>query len=455
MDQKENYPFESENAKSTTQGEGFQLKYYISITALFVLLAVLITFIVTYAVLTAQHQEETDKLKQEHLAQLDSIGEFKTIAELYNSLPEEVRNFEMYKKLAYIDYFYRTSYAGEIDEEQLVYMIASGYILGTGDTYGNYYSADELDAVLDDSQGNSVGIGVYVTYKPDIQGICISYVMKDGPANKIGLLPGDVVTHVEGESVAELGYYVAIDKIKGEENTPVKLTYVRDGISHDVSIIRQKITVESVIYKKHETDPTVGVIRIIEFNNSTPAQFEKAVEMAIKVDGCKSLVYDLRGNPGGTLTSVVEMLDFLLPSGTLVTVRYADNTTQTHSSDDKGNEFEALYGKDIKMAVLTNGYTASAAELFTCALKDYKKAVIVGEKTYGKGCGQNIIPLPDGTGLAFTTFLYDPPKSANYNGVGIVPDKEQALSEEASKKNIFELKHDEDDQLKAALDALK
>ena len=111
--------------------------------------------------------------------------------------------------------------------------------------------------------------------------------------------------------------------------------------------------------------------------------------------------------------------------------------------------------RNIKMAVLTNGYTASAAELFTCALKDYKKAVIVGEKTYGKGCGQSVIPLPDGTGLSFTTFLYDPPVSENYNGVGITPDVEKELSEEASKKNIFELQFSEDDQLKAALEALK
>ena len=107
------------------------------------------------------------------------------------------------------------------------------------------------------------------------------------------------------------------------------------------------------------------------------------------------------------------------------------------------------------MAVLTNGYTASAAELFTCALKDYGVAKIVGEKTFGKGCGQNVIPLKDGAGLIFTTFLYDPPVSKNYNGVGIVPDVVEHLSEEALKKNLFELSHSEDDQLKAALEALK
>jgi carboxyl-terminal processing protease len=279
--------------------------------------------------------------------------------------------------------------------------------------------------------------------------------MKDGPANQAGLLPGDVVTHVEGESVASLGYYVAIDKIKGTEGTEVTITYERNGKSSIVTLVREKITVESVIYTRHETEKDVGIIRIIEFNNSTPQQFKNAINQAIKVDGCKSLVYDLRGNPGGTLTSVVEMLDFLLPSGTIVTVRYADGTEQKHYSDNSGEEFISLYGSNIKMAVLTNGYTASAAELFTCALKDYELATVVGEKTFGKGCGQSVVPLSDGSGLAFTTFLYDPPVSENYNGKGIIPNIEKKLSEEAAGKNLFDLAHSEDDQLKAAVEALK
>ncbi|MBE6674217.1 MAG: S41 family peptidase [Ruminococcaceae bacterium] len=454
MDLRENYPINNEPDKGHG-GEGFKLRNYIAITALLIALAVLLTFIVTYTVLTVRYEEEKTHLDLQYKEKLDAIGEFKSIAELYNALPEEMRNIEIYKKLAYIDYYYRTNYAGEINEDDLVYMIANGYIIGAGDEYGGYYTADEFDTIMNDSEGNSVGIGVYVTSDTNGGIIRVSYVMKDGPANKAGLLPGDIITHVEGQSISELGYYVAIDHIKGEPGTPVKITYMRDGESYEISIIREEITVESVIYSKHETEKDVGIIRIIEFNNSTPAQFKEAVKQAITVDGCKKLVYDLRGNPGGTLTSVIDMLDFLLPSGTVVTVRYADGTKQIYSSDESGEEFEKLYGTDIKMAVLTNGYTASAAELFTCALKDYKKAIIVGENTFGKGCGQSVIPLPDGTGLSFTTFLYDPPVSENYNGEGIEPDVKQELSEEASKKNIFELAPSEDDQLKAALEALK
>ena len=456
MDFKENY--QAGNNEPILQKEEKQaksLKSYIAITVLVAVWAALLTFIITYIVLQSNYEKEKDLIKEQYTQKIDAVGEFNSIIELYNALPEEARNIDMYKKLAYIDYYYRTMYAGEINNDDLVYLIAKAYVLGAGDKFGNYYSADEFKTVMSDTQGDSVGIGVYVTSDANADTIKISYVMKDGPANRAGLLPGDIVTHVEGESVSDLGYYVAVDKIKGQEGTEVTITYVRDGEICDITLVREKITVESVIYTKHETEKDVGIIRIIEFNNSTPAQFKNAIKQAVSTDKCKSLVFDLRGNPGGTLTSVLEMLDFLLPSGTIATVRYADGTEQKYLSDEAGEEFSALYSDDVKMAVLTNGYTASAAELFTCALKDYEKAIVVGEKTYGKGCGQSVIPLPDGCGLAFTTFLYDPPKSANYNGVGITPNIEKELSEEASSKNLFDLSHNEDDQLKAAVEALK
>ena len=440
---------------ASERAEPWEKKYVISICSLLVALSVLLTFVITYVILSIKYDEEFDILEENYEAELDSIGEFRSIIELYNSLPKELRNIETYKKLAYIDCYYRTNYVGKIDEEALVYMVANGYIMGVGDDYGGYYTADEFQTVIGGVEGNAVGIGVYVTADLETDGIRISYVMKDGPANQGGLLPGDIVTHVDGKSVTEVGYYAAIDMMKGEEGTSVKLVILRDGEYFEKTLIRATINVESVIYEKCETEKDVGIIHIVEFNNTTTNQFIEAVKKAIELDGCKSLVFDLRGNPGGTLSSVVGILDFMLPEGLIITQRYANGEKTEYTSDSEGLEFEALYGKDFKLAVLVNGATASAAELFTCALKDYGKAVIVGTQTYGKGCGQNVIPMYDGSGIVFTTFLYDPPKSENYNGVGITPDVVRELSEAASKKNIFDLKHDEDDQLKAALEALK
>ena len=429
---------------------------YIVFSILCVLLAVLLTFIITYVVLTTQHAEEMKELEADYQEELDRIGEFRTIAELYNALPKELQNIEMYKKLAYLDYYYRTMYAGEIDEEGLIYGLCNGYIIGAGDSFGGYYTADEFSALMTDTEGSSVGIGVYVTTDSTGENIRISSVIQNGPAHIGGMLPEDIITHIDGKSISELGgYYGALSAIRGEAGTQVRVGFLRDGVQMEATLVRAVVTVESVIYTPHETQSGVGVIRITEFNNQTDEQFIAAVKKAVGEDGCTSLVFDLRNNTGGTLSSVITMLDFMLPQGKIATVRYLDGTSTTYSSDEKGEEFEALFGTDIKMAVLTNGYTASASELFACALKDYEKAVIVGTKTFGKGCGQSVVPMTDGAGILITAFFYDPPKSENYNGVGIFPDVEAKLSEEVSDKNIFDLAHHEDDQLKAALEALK
>ena len=439
-------------ASSPSQGVsvGFDKKTAVTITALLVVLAILLTFIITFAVLDGQYQAAYD-------AQLDKLGQFREIIDMYQELPEEGSlNRDLYEKLLYIDYMYRTFYVGEIDEEELIYTVLNGYIAGAGDQYGTYYTADGFSTAMGEAQGNSVGIGIYVSIDEATGGVKILYVMKDGPANKAGLIAGDVITHVNGESVNDLGYYRAIDMVKGESGTNVILTILRDGKSSDYTLTRANVEAESIIYSKHQNDPTVGVIRIIDFNNSMPQQFYDAVEELIN-GGCKSLVFDLRNNPGGTLTSVLEILDYLLPKGTLVSIKYAQGgETDVYASDESGLEFNDLYGEmNIKMAVLVNGNTASAAELFTCALKDYERAIIVGEKTYGKGCGQTVTELPDKDGLAITTFYYDPPKSKNYNGIGIEPNIVEPLNEEAASKNIFELEHSEDNQLSKALEALK
>lgn len=443
MNSSENYlVIGAEPKKSST----IDKKSYIAITVLLIVLAVLLTFIITYACLDGA-------LRSQYEEYMETVGEFKTIVELYNSLPEEMRNFEMYEKLAYIDAIYRTNYMGEIDEEKLVYALLNGYIVGAGDQFGAYYTADGFSDMMGENEGNTVGIGVYVAIE-DTGYIKILYVMSNGPAYEAGLLPGDIITHIDGQSVLELGYYNAIDLVKGDAGTEVELTVLRKTETVNVKVKRAEVETESIIYSKHQEDETVGVIRIIDFNNGTPEQFINAINELMN-DGCKSLVFDLRNNPGGTLSSVVEMLDFLLPKGDVVKIRYSDGYIEKYSSDEKGEEFIKLYGSDVKMAVLVNGNTASAAELFTCALKDYGVATVVGETTFGKGCGQNVLQLPHGDGLAITTFLYDPPSSPNYNGVGIEPDVKVELSDEAANKNIFELKHSEDNQLNKALEAIK
>lgn len=416
-------------------------------------LTAIITFETTFLALTSVNNREKAELAEEYKQLLEDkeegYGDFKSVLELYNALPEGERNPELYYKLAMIDYYYRHVYANKIDEDKLIYGILNGYVAGAEDRYGEYYTADDFKTLTQENEGNTVGIGVYVNYSEEYHAIKILSVMKDSPAAKAGIKVGDLVIAVDGESVGELGYYVVLDKVKGEEGTDVQLTILRDGEEIKVTATRRKVETETIFYHQYEYDKTVGVIRIVEFNNAVPEQFKNAIEDLIS-KGVTSLVFDVRSNPGGTLDSVVQMLDYLLPEGDLVYVTDANGKVlRTHKSD-------ASYLKGIdSMSVLVNENTASAAELFACALRDYGKAILVGTKTYGKGSMQTIYMLPDGTGLRLTTNKYNPPKTENYDGVGLTPDIDVKLSEALYGKSFFEYTDSEDNQLQSAYNGMK
>ena len=344
--------------------------------------------------------------------------------------------------------YYRENYvrADELDNEKLLYYVANGYIAGAGDMHGEFYTADDFQLIINSTQGETVGIGIYVNMDTDTRCIKILTVMKDSPAQEAGLKAGDIIIEVDGQSVTDVGYYTAIDLVGGKENTEVEITVLRGSEKITVTATRKKFDTETVYYHRYELDDTIGVIRILEFNETMPKQFKDAMNTLIS-DGCKSVVFDMRGNTGGTLDSVVEVLDYLLPKGDIVYVTDKNgNVIQKYTSD--------VSCIDIPMAVLTDGYTASAAELFSCALRDYNKAKLVGTQSYGKGSMQTVFMMQDGTGLRFTTYLYSPPKSPNYDGIGLTPDIIVEPNEELLEKNYFEITDHEDNQLQSACDYL-
>ncbi|MBQ7907183.1 MAG: S41 family peptidase [Clostridia bacterium] len=417
-------------------------------------IAVAVAISMTIGIMMLVFNFEKAELEKEFQKDLESAyegaEELSSIIEYYNTLPEEQRNYDMYLKLCELEKWYRTYYvkADEMDNDTITHMVANGFIAGVGDKHGEYYTVDDFYALTSQTQGNTVGIGVYVRLDPETQCIKVLTVMKDSPALEAGVMAGDLIVKVDGQSVTELGYYEAINRVAGKEGTNVELTIQRAGNELTLVATRRKVETETVYYHKYESDPTVGVVRVIEFNESTTEQFKTAVNTLLNDEGCTSLVFDMRSNPGGTLNSVTQMLDFLLPKGDVVYVTNKDGVVLEKYVSDA----ECI---DVPMAVLTDGNTASAAELFTCALRDYDKAVVVGTTTYGKGSVQSLIELEDGTGLRFTTYLYSPPKSENYDGVGIVPDVEVELDESLLNKNYFEITDAEDNQLRAAVDALK
>ncbi|MBQ0101282.1 MAG: PDZ domain-containing protein, partial [Firmicutes bacterium] len=309
-----------------------------------------------------------------------------TVTEKHNAaLNEIISSYGFFDKLRSVDATVRQNYNGEIDEEELQRGLINGYLSGLGDKYYAYMTADEYNTYMNEENGNSVGIGITVIYDNESGNLEVISVIENSPAMNAGLEPGDVITGVDGEDIAPLGYYGAVAKVKGEIGSTVDITFRRGNDVRTVKCTRGEIATESISYHVYSADPTVGVIRISEFNSTTPAQFKKAAEMLL-VKGCTDFIFDLRNNGGGELNSIVSTLDYILPEGPIVHIFFADEREQ-HPTSDAAH----LQGR---FAVLVNENTASAAELFASAIKDYAakgmiKAKLVGTVTYGKGVLQS------------------------------------------------------------------
>ncbi len=342
------------------------------------------------------------------------------------------------EKLAEIEDLIGQYYLFDVDEEAAANAAAAGYA-GTLDQYSRYRDIEEYAAFQEHNNGDLCGIGVTVAqYRSDA--LSVLYLLDDSPAEGI-LLPGDEIVAVEGERVETLGYTETVARIKGAEGTLVNLTIRREGKEQEVSVLRADVVNDGI----HAlTIGDIGYVRISAFNNMTPDAFKEAVDQLQQ--SVSGLIFDLRGNGGGLLSSVTEMLDFLLPEGDLV------------SKTDKDGKTTVMYTSDascvsLPTAVLVNGSTASAAELFACDLQEYGAAIVVGTTTYGKGVMQTTYSLSDGSALTLTTDYYNPSSGKNYNGVGVVPDIVREMSDE-EQKDFVHFDPDHDPQLKAAIDAL-
>jgi len=423
-----------------------QKKISIGATVVAVLLCCLVTFQVTYLALynhfEAKYLDDVSYPDSGFQNENNETAEGGASDEFIDRLAT---------KIAEVDSIFRALYLGELDDDALIDAAVAGYVAGTGDDFGAYYNAAQFQEFTSDLEGEVAGIGVNVIYNAEYDVIEILSVVPDSPALEAGVMPGDLIITAgeDRESVSELGYYPAINKLRGEVGTVAVFQVVR-GENYEQTIdfaIERAIVKEiTVMYRVYDLDDSVGVIKVSGFDAQTPVQFVEAVE-DLQKQGCTKLVVDLRYNPGGELSSIVTTLDYILPAGPIVRI-----------FDGSGNEVQAYHSEstelNMPMAVLVNGSTASAAELFTSAVRDYNKAVIVGTTTYGKGCMQTTIPLSDNSAVSVTYRMYNPPFSANYHGVGIVPDVEVELDEALLGKNIYKITDEEDNQLAAAVAAL-
>ncbi len=354
---------------------------------------------------------------------------------IFNQKISEVdRLAEKYQRLEQLDAEVRNYYYTDIDENEIMNGILKGYVNGLGDPYSEYLTPEELSADHTENAGQYVGIGITVTQNEN-QEIEIIEVFDGGGAQDCGILPGDVILQVE-DILASENYDGALDAITGEEGTSVKLTLRRpDQTEFTVSVERRKVDENTIYYEMLENG--MGYIRIKKFRTVTVKQFQDALSN-LRTDGAKGFIFDVRNNGGGMLDALEKILDPLLPEGDIA-----------FSYDKNGNASPILQSDSeqlqLPFVVLTNQNTASAAELFACSLRDYADAILVGEKTFGKGIMQSTFSLSDGGGLTITTATYATGETECYHGIGITPD---VLS-------IYDPQSDTDSQLEDAKDALR
>lgn len=360
---------------------------------------------------------------------------------------EESGDYNVYADLMVFNELYKlieTRYAGEFDPDEAMQAALEQYVASLKDPYSVYMTNDQADSFIDGDFGKKVGIGVRIYRMSDMAGMYVYQVLEGSPAKKHGVMVGDIIIGVDGTEVTDENYNAMVDSVSGEEGTTVNLKVLRGEKTLELPVVRGSFIASSIDYKMLESAENVGYVRILSLASDTADSFRDAVK-ALEKQGAESYIFDVRNNSGGYLSSIIDVLDMLLPKGPIV--RYNDASgKETADYSDAATIIKA------PMAVLINGASASAAELFSAALKDYKLAVLVGETTFGKGVMQTLFTLPNGDTLKLTTSTYSPPFSENYNGIGVIPDIEVSLPED---KQYYMLSEKEDSQLQAAISALE
>ena len=318
----------------------------------------------------------------------------------------------------YMDYYYYKS--SEITQEEKETGIYKGLFESLGDVYSCYYTPEEYKVLTEQTQGVYYGIGAYVSQDVETGACAVSGVIKNSPAEAAGLMEGDIISKVDGEDMSGLELDEVVTYIRGEEGTSVTLTLIRNGETIEVELTREKVDTPTV--ESEMLDDGIGYLQITEFDDVTVNQFTENFE-ELKGQGMKGLIIDLRGNPGGSVTSVCAVAEQLLPKGLIFYMEDKDGNKTEYKCE--GADF------DLPMVVLVNEYSASAAEILSGAIKDSGIGKLVGKTTFGKGIVQDVIPLQDGSAIKLTVANYYTRGGNDIHLKGIEPDIEVELDTDA------------------------
>lgn len=348
-----------------------------------------------------------------------------------------------YPKLVELAEVIDTRYIGEYNPDDISEAAADAMVTATGDRWSYYVSADDLQAHVMAAANKYVGVGITVS-KKDGEYIKVEGVEAGGSAADSGIMPGDMITAVDGTDILDMTLSDVKGLITGEEGTTVELTVRTGEEDRSVTLTRKAIKIESVTYRMIGD---TGYVKIANFYENTAQDFTDAVDALVQ-QGAKGLVFDVRYNGGGYLHELIDMLDYLLPEGVIFRSEDREGKTYTEQSDDQCIE--------LPMAVLVNDMTYSAAEYFAEAIREFDWGTVVGGKTSGKGYSQNLIYLSDGSAVNLSTMKYFTPDGTCLAGVGITPDIE-LYPEDAEYYGVYygTVEDGEDSQLQAALEAVR
>ncbi|MBQ4526759.1 MAG: S41 family peptidase [Clostridia bacterium] len=346
-----------------------------------------------------------------------------------------------YLKFYQVEQIIDDNYMGDADKTKMTDYGLVGYVAGVGDAYTNYLSVSDLNYMMSEMEGTYSGIGVEVGQKDEK--IHVSSVKKGSPAEKAGILKGDFILKVNTEDYDAETLNEAISVIKSTpEGESVLLTLERDKQIIEITVIPEEIDLENVEYEMINSE--FGYIRIKSFGTEVGKKFKEAAD-SLKDQGMKGLIIDLRANPGGLLDSVVEAVDYIVPEGTITTVKYKNKADEKYTSDEKE--------LDMPICVLIDEGSASASEIMAGALRDYEKAILVGKNTFGKGVVQGIFELGDGSAVRVTIAKYYTPSGECIDKIGIAPDVEVGLPDGKAMGN-FDTDFEDDTQFEKAMEIL-
>lgn len=348
-------------------------------------------------------------------------------------------------KLDQLEDLIRERFIGEADPEALEDAAANAMVKATGDRWSYYIPASEYEAYREQAENAYVGVGMTIQTTEEADGFLILEVAAGGSAEEAGIQVKDLLIQVDGTDVRSLTASEVGDLVKGKEGTSVTLTVLRQGTHQTFSVQRRMIETQVATFEMLEGN--IGLVTIENFDERCAEESIEAIEMLMK-NGAKKLIFDVRNNPGGFASELVELLDYLLPEGDLFrTVRY-DGKEHVDKSDEDCLE--------LPMAVLVNASSYSAAEFFAAALREYDAAVIVGEKTVGKGYFQSTYQLSDGSAVALSIGKYFTPKGVSLAETGVTPDVVVNVEEETAAEIYYgTLSPEEDPQLQEAIKVLK